>query len=1507
MPTQDPIPDSLPTAPSLSDPHSNPLYVHHADHAGITLVSEKLVGIGNFNSWRRSMIMALGARNKAVFVDGTFSELDSSHPDYGSWLRCNNILCTWLVNAVDKPIAKSIMYLPTARKMWLDIHDQFKQSDGPRTAEIKQQIYAEVQGSQSVSDYYTRLKQLWEELKNHETPYTCCCANPACDSSRHIADRDEQDQVLKFLMGLNDSFTATRGQILMLDPKPSIAKAFNLVSQEERQRSMKSTSTVICQASQENISNDAFVAAYSGGYNKQRSRPICSHCGLLGHTVNRCYKLHGYPPGYKAPLSNKLQQNPPQSKTSSAPQKTENVASIITQESGSISLHDQRGVHLGSVTAEQVQRLLSVINTSPPVIDNYSQVSGSAIKLSDGSVSYSKPQPQLFTHTSSSTSFPQGTPLSSHFISSAGIKESLTLPMHSWVIDTGASCHVCSDFDKFINTSLISNTSVTLPDGTHIAVTMSGTIILSEHLVLTSVLFVPNFKFNLLSISALTANTSISVLFSSDSCYILPYNPIPLLQEHTQGSMIGKGNLHQNLYILESPAPAHHSVASTHILSHVSSEVWHQRLGHPSYNKIRVLSKSLDISNSKIDHESVCKVCPLAKQKRLSFSSANNLSSSPFELLHLDVWGPFHVPTVDEYKYFFTIVDDCTRVTWLYLLKNKSSVQTVFPEFLAYVETQYNAKVKSIRSDNAPELAFKSLLKTHGILHYFSCAYTPQQNSVVERKHQHILNVARSLLFQSNVPLIHWGDCVQTAVYLINRTPSPLLDNKSPYEILTSKVPNYDHLRVFGCLCFTSTLLKDRHKFSPRASPCVFLGYPHGFKGYKVLDLHTNVISISRNVVFHENTFPFSENFPAASDSDIFGQHVLPLPVPDSIFPAYFDVGSSTDASFFNHEDIIADSVPSSIVESSNQPVASDSVIPCQRTRRQTKAPAYLDQYHCYLLDKTSFPSHTTHTTSYPISAFLSYDHFSETHKNFLLSITTKSPPKTFQEALNSDEFNGSMKAEMNSLESTGTWSVCELPVGKHPVGCKWIHTYKYHADGTVERPKSRLVAKGYTQLEGLDYIDTFSPVAKLGTFRLLLSLASAKNLFTLQLDISNAFLNGDLDEEIYMVIPQGYQELTGKTIAPGSVCKLHKSLYGLKQASRQWNHKLTKVILDEGFVQAPADHSLFVKRTSTLFIAALIYVDDILLVGSDEAALCHFKDVLQSAFKLRVLGPAKYFLGFEIARNSTGISLNQRKYTLELLQDAGYLGCKPVTVPMEPNLKLSETTGELLPDASTYRRIVGRLLYLTHTRPDITYAVHKLSQYMAAPRTDHLNAAHRVLRYLKNDPAQGLFYPSNSEIHLTAFSDADWATCPDSRRSVTGYCMFLGNSLISWRAKKQPTVSRSSSEAEYRAMADATCELIWLHSLLQSFHCSPSGPATLYCDNQSALHIASNPVFHERTKHIENDCHIVRERLQSGFLKTMHVKSEHQLADLFTKPVQPGVFKTLMSKMGIHKLFLPS
>ena len=214
-------------------------------------------------------------------------------------------------------------------------------------------------------------------------------------------------------------------------------------------------------------------------------------------------------------------------------------------------------------------------------------------------------------------------------------------------------------------------------------------------------------------------------------------------------------------------------------------------------------------------------------------------------MVHLDVWGPFGIESIEGYKYFLTLVDDCTRATWVYMMKNKSDVSKVFPLFLKHVKTQYKTDVKAIRSDNAPELVFTQLLQEHGIFHQYSCTYTPQQNSDVERKHQHILNVARALLFQSNIPLIYWSDCICTDIFLINITPSALLHDKSPYEVLLKKVPDYSFLKTFGCLCYAFTLLKDRNKFSARADRCVFLGLPSGYKGNKVLHLDSNNITVT--------------------------------------------------------------------------------------------------------------------------------------------------------------------------------------------------------------------------------------------------------------------------------------------------------------------------------------------------------------------------------------------------------------------------------------------------------------------------------------------------------------------------------------------------------------------------------------------------------------------------------------------------------------------------------------
>jgi len=302
----------------------------------------------------------------------------------------------------------------------------------------------------------------------------------------------------------------------------------------------------------------------------------------------------------------------------------------------------------------------------------------------------------------------------------------------------------------------------------------------------------------------------------------------------------------------------------------VDISMWHRRLGHASLQRLDVISDSLGITKHKNKGSDYCHVCHLAKQRKLSFPSQNKVCNEIFNLLHIDIWGPISVETVDGYKYFLTIMDDHSRATWIYLLRNKSEVLTVFPAFIEQVENQYKVRVKAVRSDNAPELKFSSLYPQKGIVSFHSCPKTPEQNSSVERKHQHILNVARALMFQSQVPLSLWGDCVLTAVFLINTTPSQLLSNKTPYVILTGTVPVYEQLRTFGCLCYSSTSPKQRHKFQPRSEACVFLGYPAGYKGHKLMDLKSNTVFISRNVIFHEEVFPLAVDPKSESSLKLF-------------------------------------------------------------------------------------------------------------------------------------------------------------------------------------------------------------------------------------------------------------------------------------------------------------------------------------------------------------------------------------------------------------------------------------------------------------------------------------------------------------------------------------------------------------------------------------------------------------------------------------------------------------
>lgn len=427
--------------------------------------------------------------------------------------------------------------------------------------------------------------------------------------------------------------------------------------------------------------------------------------------------------------------------------------------------------------------------------------------------------------------------------------------------------------------------------------------------------------------------------------------------------------------------------------------------------------------------------------------------------------------------------------------------------------------------------------------------------------------------------------------------------------------------------------------------------------------------------------------------------------------------------------------------------------------------------------------------------------------------------------------------------------------------------------------------------------------MAKLNTVRVLLSIAANLDWSLNQLDVKNAFLNGDLEEEVYMEPPPGFTEKFGS-----KVCRLKRSLYGLKQSPRAWFERFTKFVKSQGYSQGQADHTLFTKvSTKDKLSVLIVYVDDIILTGDDTDEMNRLKQCLAKEFEIKDLGQLRYFLGMEIARSKEGIVVSQRKYTLDLLKETGMSGCKPADTPIEANVKLGEVKKGVHVNACRYQRLVGKLIYLSHTRPDIAFAVSMVSQFMHSPCEEHFEAVFRILRYLKATPGKGLFFGKNQQRGIEVYTDADWAGSITDRRSTSGYCTFIWGNLVTWRSKKQSVVARSSAEVEFRSMAQGVCEVLCLKRVLEELKQPFSLPMRLYCDNKSAISIAHNPVLHDRTKHVEIDRHFIKEKLDEGIICTPFVPTVKQLADVFTKSLMRQPFELQVSKLGMIDIFAPT
>ncbi|KAH9722152.1 retrovirus-related pol polyprotein from transposon RE1 [Citrus sinensis] len=1132
----------------------------------------------------------------------------------------------------------------------------------------------------------------------------------------------ENDRVYVFLAGLNRDLDEVRGRILSRKPLPSIREVFSEVRSEEARRNVM-LNDVKATREVESSESSALVskAPEPDGDQRNSKKPLCDFYKRSWHTRETCWKLHGKPPHVKK----------------------------------------KQGGAIDHMTG------------SPSLFSAYKPCAGNQkIKIADGSLS---------------------------------------------------------------------------------AIAGKGSIIFSSTLTLHNVLHVPNLSCNLLSISKLTLDLNCCANFFQNHCEF---------QDLTSGKMIGSARQSGGLYFFEEvpslrrqpPRTCFNSVSAVNNDNEVL--LWHFKLGHPSFQYLQYLFPNLFANKSSSSFK--CEICELAKHHRASFPSQPYKASKPFSVIHSDVWGPNRISTLTRKRWVITFINDHTRISWVYLMKEKSDVGMIFKTFNNMVQTQFQTKIQVFRTDNGKEYFNKFLgdyFVENGIFHQSSCTDTPQQNGIAERKNKHLLEVARPLLFTTQVPMYLWGKAVLTAAYLIIECLQKFYNFKLHLiSLINVSLPQeFQSLppKIFGCVAFVHIHNQNRGKLAPKARKCIFVGYSPTQKGYRCFDPIFKKMFVTMDVTFFEKRRYYVDNHLQGenrSEDSIFNTIHLETPsissVLDSLRPEKSLEATIPEPNIVVHVPNTA--IPGSTIldpilehnapepqenltksnnvnanqpgQPSNVPLEPDlcarqgnkqfefNVYSRKGTNQRRENPT-LQQGHdsnprsnqtsssssnsnsnpsCELNSNSQVFSDldipialrkgTRSCAKYLLSHFVSYHNLSPPFYAFTSQLSSVEIPKNVQDALSVPEWKATILEEMNALEKNQTWKVVNLPKGKSTLGCKWVFTIKYNSDGSLERYKARLVAKGFTQTYGIDYSETFAPVAKLNTVRVLLSIATNLNWPLQQLDVKNAFFNGDLKEEVYMDPPLGFFEKFRS-----NVCKLQKSLYGLKQSPRAWFEKFTTAVNRQGYRQSQADHTMFTRVSAKGKITVLIvYVDDIILTRDDLVEMDRLKQSLATDFEIKDLGALKYFLGMEVARSKKGIVVSQRKYILDLLKETGISGCKPIDTPMKYNLKLGSVT---------------------------------------------------------------------------------------DRKSTTGYCTFV------WEDLRRPIVL----------------------------------PMKLYCDNKAAISIAHNPVQHDRTKHVEIDRHFIKEKLENKIICLLFVPTKQQTSDILTKGLLKTNFGHLVSKLGMIDIYAPT
>ncbi|GKA19438.1 putative ribonuclease H-like domain-containing protein [Tanacetum coccineum] len=759
------------------------------------------------------------------------------------------------------------------------------------------------------------------------------------------------------------------------------------------------------------------------------------------------------------------------------------------------------------------------------------------------------------------------------------------------------------------------------------------------------------------------------------------------------------------------------------------------------------------------------------------------------------------------------VTDDYSRFTWVFFLASKDETSGILKSFITHIKNLVDKKVKIIICDNGTEFknrVMSEFCKKKGIKREFSIARTPLQNGVAERRNRTLIEAARTMLADSKLPTKFWAEGVNTACYVQNRVLVVKPHNKTPYEFFRGRTPSLSFLKPFGCHVTILNTLDHLDKFDGKSNDRFFGGYSLNSKSFGVHNIRTRKVEENLHVRFLED------------------KPIITGDRPKWLFDIDNDDESGIDDQEKPKDSSLDVNTAGPNINTANINTGSLNI----NTVSPTVPTAQLEStYDEFFVDESELDLSNI-TTIYPV-------------------------PTTPNTRIHKDHSLDHVLGDVQSGRAQEVWTLVDLPYSKRVIGTEWVYKNKKDERGIMIRNKANLVAHGYTQEEGIDYNEVFAPVAKIEAIRLFLAYVSFKDFVVYQMDVNSAFLYGKIKEEVYVCQPLGFEDPE----FPDKVYKVEKALYGLHQAPRAWYETLSTYLLDNGFQRGQIDKTLFIKRIKSDILLVQVYVDDIIF-GSTKKELCiDFEKLMHKKFQMSSMGELTFFLRIQVTQK------DDDKYVDEILKKFGFSIVKIASTPMETSkLLLKDAEAEDV-DVHLYRSMIGSLMYLTASRPDIMFVVCACAGFQVTPKVSHLHVVKRIFKYLKCQPKLGLWYPKDSPFDLEAYTDSDYAGASLDRKSTTCGCQFLGRRLISWQCKKQTIVANSSTEAEY-----------------------------IHIDNESTICIVKNPVFHSKTKHIEIRQHFIRDSNENKLIQMIKIHADHNVVDLLTKAFNVGIFQYLIA-----------